>query len=104
MLLSPIKSDSSLGSVSPVASPAGLSWRERDSGLSQSTLQGHGARDGQGEEMEKLVEECKTTLGVTAQDGAVSTTGTSGMAISLVHSQDSVLWSLSMFGSSFVPV
>ncbi|XP_071774297.2 uncharacterized protein LOC139926450 isoform X2 [Centroberyx gerrardi] len=76
--ISPAKSpSSSAGSASPVASSSssGPSWRERDSGLSQSPLPGHEAGDRQGEEVEKLLEECRTTLGVTAsQDGAMTTT------------------------------
>ncbi|XP_071394451.1 cytospin-A isoform X1 [Centroberyx affinis] len=74
--VSPAKSpSSSVGSASPVASSSssGPSWRERDSGLSQSPLPGHEAA--RGEEVEKLLEECRTTLGVTAsQDGTMTTT------------------------------
>lgn len=73
--ISPTKSPSSLCSASPVVgSSSGQNWRERDSGLSQSLLPAHEAGDGQGEELEKLLEECRTTLGITAsQDGAMNT-------------------------------
>ncbi|KAG8013590.1 hypothetical protein GBF38_022041, partial [Nibea albiflora] len=61
--VSPTKSPSSPCSVSPVVgSSSGQSWRERDSGLSQSLLPGHDAGDSQNEELEKLLEECRTTL------------------------------------------
>ncbi|XP_044022484.1 cytospin-A isoform X2 [Siniperca chuatsi] len=72
--ISPTKSPSSLCSASPVVgSSSGQNWSERDSGLSQSLLPGHKAGDNQGEELEKLLEECRTTLGITAsQDGATN--------------------------------
>ncbi|XP_045918923.1 cytospin-A isoform X2 [Micropterus dolomieu] len=72
--VSPTKSFSSPCSPSPVVgSPSGQNWREKDSGLSQSLLPSHEAGDTQGEELEKLLEECKTTLGITAsQDGATN--------------------------------
>lgn len=55
---------------------SGQNWRERDSGLSQSLLPGHESADGHGEELENLLEECRTTLGITAsQDGPTNTTG-----------------------------
>lgn len=75
--ISPTKSPPSQCSASPVVgSSSGLNWRERDSGLSQSLLLGSG--DNHGEELEKLLEECKTTLGITAsQDGATNTAGKS---------------------------
>ncbi|XP_029317285.1 cytospin-A isoform X2 [Cottoperca gobio] len=73
--ISPTKSTSSLCSASPVVgSASGHNWRERDSGLSQSLLPAPEAGDNQGEELEKLLGECKTTLGVTAsQDGSTNT-------------------------------
>ncbi|KAM4625676.1 uncharacterized protein ACJ7VT_004028 [Polymixia lowei] len=73
--MSPAKSTPSPCSASPVASPSGLGWRERDSGLSPSPLRGHEASDSQGEEMDKVLEECRTILGIpSSQDGAVGTT------------------------------
>ncbi|KAE8289742.1 Cytospin-A SPECC1-like protein [Larimichthys crocea] len=67
--ISPTKSPSSPCSASPVVgSSSGQSWRERDSGLSQSLLPGHEAGDSQNEELEKLLEECRTTLGVTVSE------------------------------------
>ncbi|XP_071354642.1 cytospin-A isoform X2 [Trachinotus anak] len=73
--VSPTKSPSSLCSASPlVGSSSGQDWRERDSGLSQSLLARNEAGDGHGEELEKLLEECRTSLGITAsQDGATNT-------------------------------
>lgn len=77
MTVSPTRTPSSLCSASPVVgSSSGRSWRERDSGLSQSLLPAHEAADSQGEEVERLLEECRKTLGVTfCKDGATSTTG-----------------------------
>lgn len=74
---SPTKSPSSLGSASPVVgSSSGQNWRERDSGLSQSLLPAQEAGVSQGEELETLLEECRSTLGITAgQDGATCTAG-----------------------------
>lgn len=65
---SPAKSPSYLGSASPVAGVSvGQSWRERDSGLSgQSIAAAHESRDGQDEDLDKLLEECRAALGVTA--------------------------------------
>ncbi|XP_028995624.1 cytospin-A isoform X2 [Betta splendens] len=58
---------------SPGCSSSGPGWRERDSGLSQSLLPGHEAGDVQGEELEKLLEECRATLGIrSSQDGATN--------------------------------
>ncbi|KAK2826252.1 hypothetical protein Q5P01_020466 [Channa striata] len=73
---SPTKCPSSLCSASPVVgSSSGPNWRERDSGLSQSLLPGHEAGDSHGEELEKLLEDCRTTLGIaSSQDGAMNTT------------------------------
>ncbi|XP_028252315.1 cytospin-A isoform X2 [Parambassis ranga] len=70
--VSPIKSPISRDNVSAVvASSFGQNWRERDSGLSQSL---HGAQESPSEELEKLLEECRTTLGITASlDGKVNT-------------------------------
>ncbi|XP_041702861.2 cytospin-A [Coregonus clupeaformis] len=68
--MSPTKSPSSLGSslssASPVSlvSPSGQSGKEKDSGLSLTTLEHHGATDNQGE-IERLVEECRTALGLS---------------------------------------
>ncbi|XP_056152094.1 cytospin-A isoform X2 [Lampris incognitus] len=73
--VSPAKTPLSQGSASPVVSPSGQSWRERDSGLSHSLSPGHGPCDSQGQEMEKLLEECRSTLGIAAhQDGSIVTT------------------------------
>lgn len=73
--VSPTKSPSSICSASPVVgSSSGQNWRERDSGLSQSLLPGHDAVESRSEELEKLLEECRTTLGISAsQDGATNT-------------------------------
>ncbi|XP_038864819.1 cytospin-A-like [Salvelinus namaycush] len=66
--MSPTKTPSSLGSslssASPISlvSPSGQS--EKDSGLSLTTLEHHGAADNQGE-IERLVEECRTALGLS---------------------------------------
>lgn len=57
-------SPTSLGSSSSMVSLSTQNWKERDSGLSQSLLSGPGSGDNQGE-MERLVEECRTTLGLT---------------------------------------
>nr|XP_046165226.1 cytospin-A isoform X2 [Oncorhynchus gorbuscha] len=66
--MSPTKTPSSLGSslssaspISPV-SPSGQG--EKDSGLSLTTLEHHGSADNQGE-IERLVEECRTALGLS---------------------------------------
>ncbi|XP_068578043.1 cytospin-A isoform X2 [Cebidichthys violaceus] len=71
--ISPTKSPSALCSASPVVgSSSGQNWRERDSGLSQSLLPAHEAGDSQ--ELEKLLEECRSALGIAAsQDGATNT-------------------------------
>ncbi|XP_005922435.1 cytospin-A [Haplochromis burtoni] len=73
--VSPIKSPSSLSSASPVVgSSLGQNWRERDSGLSQSLPQCQEPKDGQSEELEKLLEECKLALGIPAsEDGSTNT-------------------------------
>ncbi|XP_069574967.1 cytospin-A [Brachyistius frenatus] len=74
--VSPVKIPSSKCSSSPVvAGSMGQSWRERDSGLSQSLLPSHEAKDIQDEEVEKLLEECRTTLGLSdGQHGTLNTT------------------------------
>lgn len=65
-----------------VGSSSGQNWRERDSGLSRSFLPVHEAGDSQGEEVEKLLEDCRTTLGITAShDGATNTAGKSHMSV-----------------------
>uniref|UniRef100_A0A8D3BSY1 Cytospin-A n=1 Tax=Scophthalmus maximus TaxID=52904 RepID=A0A8D3BSY1_SCOMX len=73
--VSPAKSPSPLCGDSPlVGSPPGQSWRERDSGLSQSLLAAPDCGDSHAEELGKLLEECRTSLGITAShDGATST-------------------------------
>lgn len=65
-------------SVSPLVGSSGeRKWKERDSGLSQSLL---GGGEGRSEDLEKLLEECKTTLGMTgSHDGATSTAGESSL-------------------------
>lgn len=75
--VSPTKSLSSPSSSSPVVhSSSKQNWREKDSGLSQSLLPGLEPGDSQGEEVEMLLEECRTTLGVTAShDGATNIAG-----------------------------
>ncbi|XP_039993932.1 cytospin-A isoform X2 [Xiphias gladius] len=79
--VSPTKSPSSLCSASPLmGSSSGKNWSERDSGLSQSLLPGHEAGDSHSEELQKLLEECRTSLGITA-----SHDGTKNMAEILKH-------------------
>ncbi|XP_040917457.1 cytospin-A isoform X2 [Toxotes jaculatrix] len=73
--VSPTKSPSSLCSSSPLqGSSSGLKWKEKDSGLSQSLLPGHEARDSHGDELEKLLQECRTSLGITASDDGATNT------------------------------
>uniref|UniRef100_UPI0037E79408 cytospin-A n=1 Tax=Semicossyphus pulcher TaxID=241346 RepID=UPI0037E79408 len=74
--VSPTKTPSSLCGGSPVVGSSLVkNWRERDSGLSQSLLPAHEPTDSQSEELKRLLEECRTTLGITAsQDGATNTT------------------------------
>lgn len=69
--VTPTKSPLSQCSISPlVGNSSERNWKERDSGLSQSLLGGGESRS---EDLEKLLEECKTTLGITgSQDGATS--------------------------------
>lgn len=73
--VTPTKSPLSQCSVSPlVGNSSEQNWKERDSGLSHSLLGGGESRS---EDLEKLLEECKTTLGITGRhDGATSTAGT----------------------------
>lgn len=82
--VSPFKSSTSQCSASTaVVTSLGQNWKERDSGLSQSLLPGHESTDGQGEEVEKLLEECRTALGIAAsQDKTLSTTGKSEITLS----------------------
>lgn len=69
--VSPLKTLSSQCSTSPVAvNSLKHNWRERDSGLCQSLPAGKESKDSHNEELENLVEECMTTLGITAcQEG-----------------------------------
>ncbi|KAL6105802.1 uncharacterized protein ACO6RY_07249 [Pungitius sinensis] len=71
----PTKSPASPCGASPVlGGSSGPDRKERDGGLSQSLPGGHGGGDGRGEALEKLLEECRSTLGITAsQDGAKNT-------------------------------
>lgn len=86
LTISPSKSPSTCCSSSVQDSCSGQSGAEWDSGLSQSLLPDSG-------ELEKLLEECKATLGITAsQDVALSTAGKSQTStmineyrISLLH-------------------
>ncbi|KAM4542793.1 CD109 antigen-like [Odontesthes bonariensis] len=73
--VSPIKCPSSVSSAPSPTSSLGQNWKERNMGLSQSLPAGHEERDSQGEELVDLLEECRTTLGITAsQDGTANTT------------------------------
>lgn len=50
-------------------------WRERDSGSGQTILPEQEAANNQGEELKRLLEECRTTLGITtSQEGATNIT------------------------------
>ncbi|XP_028294752.1 cytospin-A isoform X1 [Gouania willdenowi] len=74
--VSPIKTPSQCN-VSPVLkSSLRLNWRERDSGLSvsQSLPTGHETKEGQGEDLETLLEECRTTLGISSSQDRTSNT------------------------------
>uniref|UniRef100_A0A3Q1CLG2 Cytospin-A n=1 Tax=Amphiprion ocellaris TaxID=80972 RepID=A0A3Q1CLG2_AMPOC len=65
----PTKSPTFQCNASPVVeSSLRLNWRETDSGLSQS-LPIPEVKDNQGEELEKLLEECRSTLGITTSQG-----------------------------------
>lgn len=70
----PIKSPTFQCNASPVVeSSLRLNWRETDSGLSQS-LPSPEVKDNQGEELEKLLEECRSTLGIpSSQGGTINT-------------------------------
>ncbi|XP_022062250.2 cytospin-A isoform X2 [Acanthochromis polyacanthus] len=70
----PIQSPTFQCNASPVVeSSLRLNWRETDSGLSQC-LPSPEVKDNPGEELEKLLEECRSTLGITAsQDGTTNT-------------------------------
>ncbi|MEQ2203264.1 hypothetical protein XENOCAPTIV_027713 [Xenoophorus captivus] len=85
--VSPIKSPSSVCCVPPATSSVELvapqshqlcgpgGKRERDNSLSESLLPGYEDRDRQSKELAKLLEECRTTLGVTdRQDATTNTT------------------------------
>lgn len=82
------KTPASLGSsgdVGPTKGPSppvegscpDTTWNERDSGVGQSPPQAPEAGERQEEDLRILLEECRTTLSLTAdQDGAMSTTDT----------------------------
>lgn len=74
--VTPTKSPLSQCSAPPlVGNSCERNWKERDGGQSPSLLGGGESRS---EDLEKLLEECKTTLGMTgSHDGATSTTGES---------------------------
>ncbi|XP_047201984.1 cytospin-B [Girardinichthys multiradiatus] len=73
--VSPIKSPSSVCCVPPATSSVEQNKRERDNSLSESLLPGYEDRDRQSKELAKLLEECRTTLGVTdRQDATTNTT------------------------------
>ncbi|XP_061553102.1 cytospin-A [Phycodurus eques] len=70
MPVSPTTSSSTCSSSPAVCSSSGPKWRERDSGLSHSLLPGPEARDVQSEELTRLLDEWRTTLGTSErQDG-----------------------------------
>ncbi|XP_023208888.1 cytospin-A-like isoform X2 [Xiphophorus maculatus] len=71
--VSPIKSPSSVCSAPPSTSSVEQSKKERNSSLNESLLPGN--EDKQSKELAKLLEECRTTLGVTdRKDGTTNTT------------------------------
>ncbi|KAG7275779.1 hypothetical protein CRUP_005693, partial [Coryphaenoides rupestris] len=71
---SPARSPISLdAAISPEAIRPDCDWRDRDSGLSQSPTGSYPSREGQREELEAMLEQCRTALGIT-QDGAPNTT------------------------------
>ncbi|CAJ1073874.1 cytospin-A [Xyrichtys novacula] len=76
MTVSPTRTPSSACSASPVVgNSSGRNWRERDSGLSEFSLPSHEGSDSRKDEVERLLEECRTTLGITAgEDGATNPT------------------------------
>lgn len=74
--ISPTKSPSSVCSGSPVegSSPENT-WKEKDSGVGRSLLQGQAVEDKRDDDLQRLLDECKTTLGITPdQDGTMNTT------------------------------
>ncbi|XP_017265751.1 cytospin-A [Kryptolebias marmoratus] len=73
--VSPVKSPLSVCSDSPASSSLEQNRTERDQGLCQSLPPSNDNRDSQSEELVELLEECRTTLGLSAnQDGAKNTT------------------------------
>ncbi|XP_027856262.1 cytospin-A isoform X2 [Xiphophorus couchianus] len=73
--VSPIKSPSSVCSAPPSTSSVEQSKKERNSSLNESLLPGNEDKDKQSKELAKLLEECRTTLGVTdRKDGTTNTT------------------------------
>ncbi|XP_054651615.1 cytospin-A isoform X2 [Dunckerocampus dactyliophorus] len=74
--VNPANSPSTPCSSSPVVcSSSGPKWRERDSGLSQSLHQGPESGDIQAKELQTLLEECRTTLGISvSRDGPTNIT------------------------------
>ncbi|XP_032403761.1 cytospin-A isoform X2 [Xiphophorus hellerii] len=73
--VSPIKSPSSVCSAPPSTSSVEQSKKERNSSLNESLLLGNEDKDKQSKELAKLLEECRTTLGVTdRKDGTTNTT------------------------------
>ncbi|XP_068608153.1 cytospin-A [Brachionichthys hirsutus] len=72
--ISPTRCISSPCNASPeTGGSLGGGRKERDSGLSHPALSGHEAGGSQDGEMEKLLEECKTTLGIaTSQEEATN--------------------------------
>lgn len=64
--ISPTKSPSSVCSGSPVegSSPENT-WKEKDSGVGRSLLQGQAVEDKRDDDLQRLLDECKTTLGIT---------------------------------------
>ncbi|XP_034153097.1 cytospin-A [Esox lucius] len=66
--ISPAKGPSSLGSPIYLTDQVSLSeqsCKEKDSGLCRSMLEGHVAADSRQNEMERLVDECRTALGLS---------------------------------------
>ncbi|XP_072220913.1 uncharacterized protein [Leuresthes tenuis] len=89
--VSSIKCPSTESSASSPTSSLGQNWKERISDLSQSLPPGHEERDSHGEELVDLLEECRTTLGITAsQDGTPNTTGKNATILSTTTNQ--VFW------------
>lgn len=85
LTLSPSKSPSNCCRTSVQGSCSGQSGPEWDSGLNQSLLPDPG-------ELEKLLEECRTTLGIAAsQDVALSTAGKSQRPVMINEDRISLL-------------